>query len=425
MDRITRVRIQNVRAIASLELELSKGITVLIGENGAGKSTILECLELLRRAAEPNFLSQFYEIHRGMPALLRKGATSLTLGVTVEDDAGDLPRLDYDLTLAKQGAGARITNETLVIEEDESCGQPRTRVVRDEAEIRVYPPPSEVRSDPLPYQEDTWLRVFVNSLGNSDPLINSPHSTLPDWLFDRLRETLQAIEVHLGFDTRASWAARAYQRPESLRVGMTHRPATRLGLLGGNLANAWSELRNRPSDDWEHTLSLVRLGLGEQVDGVLTIPDAGGGNIYLALRFRGLDEPIFATDLSDGQLSWLAFVAMTQLNQGRSLLAIDEPELHMHPALLGRVMALLSAAEADTPTLVSTHADRVLSMLDDPAEAVRVCGLDGNRVTVARLDEAELPRWIEQFGDLGQIRAAGYLSRVVAGPPPRASEEAP
>lgn len=55
MDRITRVRIRNVRAIVSLDLELTQPITVLIGENGSGKSTILECLELLRRAADPNF----------------------------------------------------------------------------------------------------------------------------------------------------------------------------------------------------------------------------------------------------------------------------------------------------------------------------------------------------------------------------------
>jgi predicted ATPase len=412
MDRITRVRIQNVRAIASLELELSKGLTVLIGENGAGKSTILECLELLRRAAEPNFLSQFYEIHRGMPALLRKGATSLTLGVTVEDDAGDLPRLDYDLTLSKQGAGASIAKEKLTTTSNDPVRTPDSILARssDELVIRTGPPEEETILDLIGGYE-----VGFRPIGTADRVSlflqkHPPNALQPS--IDRLVAVLASIEVHLGFDTHASWAARAYQRPESLRVGTTHRPASRLSLLGSNLANAWSELRNQSSTHWDHSLALVRLGLGERVDGVVTLPDAGGGNIHLALRFKGLDEPIFATDLSDGQLSWLAFVAMTRLNQGRSLLAIDEPELHMHPALLGGVMTLLK--ELNAPVLLATHADQVLELVDDPVDALRVCSLEHDgRVSVSRLDAATMPRWLEEFGDLGRLRASGYLPQVL------------
>ena len=113
MDRITRVRIRNVRAIASVDLEVSRPLTVLIGENGSGKSTIVECLELLRKAAEPNFFQLLYTIHRGMPGLLRKGASALELGVVVEDDTGGQPRIDYAFTLAPQGAGAVVQAELL------------------------------------------------------------------------------------------------------------------------------------------------------------------------------------------------------------------------------------------------------------------------------------------------------------------------
>jgi len=425
MDRITRVRIKNVRAIEDVELVLGKPLTVLIGENGSGKSTILECLELLRRASEPNFMSQFYEVHRGMPALLRKGATSLTLGVTVEDDAGVLPRLDYDITFTGQGAGASLAAERFVIAPDGRRGVPEITLERFDREF-IMKPVQMTPDEATTYELHGSYKDGFYPIGTADLfnlVLTRPPPRAPVASIDRLVRALGGIETHLGFDTRASWAARAYQRPESMRVGMTHRPATRLSLLGVNLANAWSELRNRPSAHWEYSIALVRLGLGERVDNVLTIPDAGGGNIYLALRFEGINDPIFATDLSDGQLSWLAFVAMTRLNPGRSLLVVDEPELHMHPALLGRVMALLSSLENGASALVSTHSDRVLEMLDDPGDAVRVCGLDSNRVTVSRLDEAELPRWLEQFGDLGEIRAAGYLSRVVSRTPPAAPEK--
>jgi predicted ATPase len=69
-----------VRSIESLELVLGQPLTVLIGENGAGKSTILECLELLRNVGERDFVHRFHTVHRGMPGMLRAGATSLELG---------------------------------------------------------------------------------------------------------------------------------------------------------------------------------------------------------------------------------------------------------------------------------------------------------------------------------------------------------
>jgi predicted ATPase len=136
------------------------------------------------------------------------------------------------------------------------------------------------------------------------------------------------------------------------------------------------------------------------------------------VKRRDVKEPIAAADLSDGQLSWLAFVALARLGRGRTLLAFDEPEAHLHPALLGRVVDLLQTAGEDAPVVVSTHADRVLELLDDPASAIRVCSLEGdNRAVVAGLDRTELGRWLAQYGDLAALRASGFLKRVVAAPP--------
>lgn len=433
MDRITRVRIRNVRAIEALDLDLS-GLTVLIGENGSGKSTILECLELLRKAAEPTFFDQFYNLHRGMPGLLRKGAGSLELGVRVEDDEGRERSLEYAFELRSGGFAAVVEGERLRMgdvpretwpagsyEKIETSKQavagldarfaaagPFERASLQEELVRT-------RSELAERQRSVFTYDWFVGANDGKALLNVPLMPGPE--VARLRAALRGIEVHVGFDTRASWAARSYQRPESLRVATTHFPADRLSLLGFNLANAWSALRGQATTDWELTMALVRLGLGDRVDSVLVTPDMGGGNIYLAVRFVDLADPVYASDLSDGQLSWLAFVAMARLNKGRSLLAVDEPEQHLHPSLLARVVALLAQESERCTVLLSTHSDRLLGLLDDPADAVRVCGFSqAGTVEVSRLDRAELDRWLEEFGDLGQLRANGYLRRVLADP---------
>lgn len=397
MDHITRLRIGNIRAFAHLDLAISQ-LTVLIGENGSGKSTIIEALELLRKATEPTFFQQFYTIHRGMSGLLRKGASALKLGVVVEDSAGVRPRLDYEFELAAQGAGAVVHSERLLVGptgEDVAIRRGRAGgEIFDQGERKLVILPLEAMASD---------RLVISSFG----------SLPPQEAIGRLLDALRGVEVHLSFDTVAAWAARSYQFTLSMRGSVTLQPAERLNLLGFNLANAWSSLKNRDSAGWEHTMGLVRLGLGEAVDNVNIVADPAGGNVALAIKRVDMAEPIPAANLSDGQLAWLAFVALAQMNSGRSLLAIDEPELHLHPALLGRVMAMLSSLKG-APVVVSTHSDRVLEMLPDPASAVRVCALEpGGVASVTQLDADKLPRWLEEFGDLGNLRASGYLEHVL------------
>ncbi|MFL5356783.1 AAA family ATPase [Archangium sp.] len=54
---ITELRIEGLRTIEKLHLKLD-GLTVLIGENGSGKSSIIEACELLRRATSERFLGR-------------------------------------------------------------------------------------------------------------------------------------------------------------------------------------------------------------------------------------------------------------------------------------------------------------------------------------------------------------------------------
>lgn len=412
MDRVTRVRIKNVRAIESVDLELGHPVTVLIGENGSGKSTILECLEVLRKAAEPGFMAQLYAQHRGMPGLLRKGASALELGVVIEDDAGELPRIEYAFALAPRVAGAVVEYERMLVGPMTDAEKPFIALRRSASEGEMFDQ-NEGKLAPVPPDAMKPDHLVVASFG----------SLPPQKAIERLLRVLRGIEVHLPFDTDAAWAARAYQFSRSLRSTTMLLPAERLDLLGYNLASAWSELKNGSSEQWDHTRALVRLGLGEHIDNVVIRVDPGGGHVSLALTVQGLAEPIMAADLSDGQLSWLAFIALTRLNPGRALLAVDEPELHLHPSLLGRAVTMLTHLPGGAPVLLSTHSDRVLELLDDPADAVRVCVLHGSCAEVSRIDAAELPRWLEQFGDLGQLRAAGYLPRVLV-PTPAATSDA-
>lgn len=102
-DRITQIRIRGLRVIEDLTLDLD-GLLVLIGDNGSGKSTILEAFEILRLAAAPGSRFPDDPSRRFGPfeEWLRFGASELTLGVCVE---GQGQR--FECAAAKDPGGCR------------------------------------------------------------------------------------------------------------------------------------------------------------------------------------------------------------------------------------------------------------------------------------------------------------------------------
>lgn len=185
---------------------------------------------------------------------------------------------------------------------------------------------------------------------------------------------------------------------------------------GTNLPNAYHALRNR--DDWQDTLETIRLVVDEDIRDVLTPASASGGSIGLAVKYRTGTVPAFA--LSDGTLALLSLVAITALDGGdppRSLLVLDEPDLHLHSAAIRYVVTLLERCAKRHPVVVATHSDQLLDCLTEPARSIVLCDLDEHRhLRLRRPDAAQLERWLREYRGMGQLRAEGYDSLVF--PPP-------
>jgi predicted ATPase len=65
---LTRLRVKNFRLLRDVTIDLDPGVTVLIGPNSAGKSTILEVLDFLARCASGK-LEDAVVAHGGMESI--------------------------------------------------------------------------------------------------------------------------------------------------------------------------------------------------------------------------------------------------------------------------------------------------------------------------------------------------------------------
>ncbi len=251
---------------------------MLIGDNGSGTSTLIEALELLRKASQPRLLSEFSSVHGGTSALLRSGCTELTLCAEAVGDAG---ALRYSVTLALEGEWPVIAAESLDVGPFPPDSEPLHAILRNRERASAFDQ-AQGRLVETNVQSDQTMLAGLSSWPNQRAI-------------QRMHTLLAGIDVQLPVDTRPLWVYRERKWTSPLRESSTILRATRLNRLGENLANCFHTMKNELGiDHWRETMDLVRLGLGNDVRDVNVVSGASSGNVSLAVEFSGRSTPITA-----------------------------------------------------------------------------------------------------------------------------------
>jgi len=405
-DKITRLNISGFKSIDDLSIPLD-GLTVLIGENGSGKSTILDALLILASAASRlAHVPDAIETRFGrFEKVLRQGSSTLRFEIVVK---GAGPALKYGFAVHSAGAHAVISDEWLY-QGDIAATREEDLILSRAGEQ------SRFRT-----ADGSWATFSIGAQALSAPYIGIGGSAG----LQRVTSALEGIDVQPPFDVRPIWQQKELRVTDGPRWPAPVEPAPRLERFGTNLASVYQQLRNAGGETWERTLSAARLGLGDGLRDIRMNP-TGRGAIELELVFASFPGfPLAAESLSDGQLAYLAFIALCESPGPRTVLAIDEPELHLHPSLLARVVWMLEEVSNKCPVILATHSDRLLDALESPSQCVVLCELDEQRRTrLSRADGESLLRWVDAYGGLGRARSEGYERQIfsVAESIPKAS----
>jgi predicted ATPase len=403
MPRLREIRVRGLRTLEDVSLELDR-LTVLIGENGTGKSSLLEALRIIGSIPSEQWMMKLRHFHAIAHALRRE--SPLALNVRFEDDGDDYV---YAITLRR---------DVLAVEHEMLTKIPRGHSIVEAAKLR---------SDELePIFARVGERIVRSSFAELGPGVNFPSEVpvITVWAkgpnapapMQALVRLLAGIEHHLSFNVTAAWAVKQNNGNVPMREPVLMEPARRLEMFGDNLANAYHALKNdMPSEHWQETVEILRLGVGPDLEDV-NIAAQGGGYAYIYVTIRGVGR-IPAFHLADGILAYMAFVAMFRLDHGRELLAFDEPEAHLHPALLARVVSSFEGAAERYPVVVASHSDRLLDALTQPIASIVVCELAaGHRTRLRHLDKEEYEKWRDVYSGVGQLRAESQLESILAEP---------
>jgi DNA replication and repair protein RecF len=122
--QLSRLRVENLRNVAALELDLGAGLSLFVGPNGAGKTSILEGAYLLSHAQS---------FRSGPPdALIQRGAEQLTLAASVTRHSGPIRiglARSHDGWQAKVNGLAAPTLGSMLREYALACFEPGSHVL--------------------------------------------------------------------------------------------------------------------------------------------------------------------------------------------------------------------------------------------------------------------------------------------------------
>jgi predicted ATPase len=393
---LERLRIKNFKLLRDVDVEFTMNApTVLIGPNACGKSTVIEVLDFLARCASDG-LQRAVTAHGGMAAIRTIGAkgsaeisTSWVFVTMTESEVKQRWKLTWKIELGvSPGGQVLLLSESLTDGERQLLATPEDggRVVYNE--LKRDEPPSripgtralafETHADPRRY-EGLW----------------------------RLKRLVGEIRVLGALSSIPSWAAASTERA-SPRDAMVISTESYVGREGIGLANALYNLQTEHADAWAKLERAFRAEF-PFVKRIVFPPDPGGSRISFAVedeRFPA--RRVFASEMSDGMIVFLCLLSLVLHPQQGAALALDEPDAHLHPSALRRLMALAGERYGRRCLIIVTHSNALLDELRDPVKSIRIVEATPQGARIRRLDAESLNAWRTEY-TLSELRQTGLL----------------
>jgi predicted ATPase len=394
---IQRLQIKGFRSLRDVTWAPGK-LNVIIGPNGSGKSNLLRALSLLRRSAHGE-LAESVLRQGGIGPLLWDGQEQ-ELGWIVKTDPvssnldADREALTYELLLRQLGSTSayRVEYELLGNYYRKDRGEktdPYKFLERRPGHAVTF----EVQERTLAAHEgsvpddQSLLSLVAGPFGN--PIVLAFRDRLASW----------GIYHDLHVDQNAPIRQPAVARLEK-----------RVAADGQNLIPVLHTLYSSSRDFRNDVDQAMRAAFGEDFED-LTFPPAADQRVQMRLRWRSLKSAQSAADLSDGTIRFLLLLAILANPEPESLIAIDEPEVGLHPGMLPIVAEFAREAAQRTQVILTTHSPQFLDAFREEPPTTTVAHWVDGETRLSVVDGEELARWLEAYS-LGALFRSGELEAM-------------
>ena len=373
--RIEQIEIKNYRVFRDVKLTKLPPMTVIIGANGTGKSTLFDVFSFLKDALAGNAASAVAR-RGGFRELVSRGERG-PIGITIKFRESGGRLATYILNVMDRHGRVVVEREVLRYRWGRSgrpwhfvdFGYGRGLAITNEYDEEKHP--IEQWEE---YKLDNPSTLAIKGLGQFQKfrVVSEFRNLIENWYVSNF---------HI-----------ADARP-SAEAGYAEHLSTR----GDNVAQVAQYLYENHPDEFNRVLAAMRTRV-PGVDAVEAKPTEDG---RLVLRFRdgSFKDPFIARYVSDGTIKMFAYLVLLHDPNPHPLLAVEEPENQLYPSLLGELIEeFRDYARRGGQAFVSTHSPDFLSgaKLDEIYWLEKVDGFS----VVRRGSDSPLLRDLVEEGDL-------------------------
>ena len=372
--KIESISLTNYRLFREATLEKLPATAVVVGANGSGKSTLFDVLSFLKEALAEN-VAHAVARRGGFRELVSRGESGpVGILMRVRNDSGNT--VDYLLQITQKKRRPIVEQELLVFF-DRS---------RDIESMRV-----------LTVMQGKGIAKFQQGESDSEWVTRDVDLKDPSALaikgLGQFKEFRAAAELS---ELLESWHISDFHIQDA-RPSTDAGYAEHLSACGDNVAQVAHYLHEHHPDRFLRILDIMRA----RVPGIASIEAKPTVDGRLVLRFQdgNFEDPFIARYVSDGTIKMFAYLILLHDPKPHPLLAVEEPENQLYPALLRELAEeFRDYARRGGQVFVSTHSPDFLNgaKLEEIYWLVKKEGF----ATVRRASESKLLRDLYAEGDL-------------------------
>jgi predicted ATPase len=365
---LEELRLLNFRAFGTARLRFSD-LTFLVGRNGAGKSSLLDAIELLREALTDNLENALdrrggiLKVRRVSAALGRPSRLGIAVVFALRFPSGRQTRAIYGFELyGESGTPSYEVREWLRLHPDGASSFKRRGDAFDAAQgTGVSPPPGN---------------LVLPLIGRSD--------SVREAVYEAIRR-MRTYDLLPGALT------------EALRIGQ----GTNLESTGANAGDALKAIEGTEDHRWvvRHLTALTPGLIDVRTEVVL-----GRRVLIFTQEQQNIRHDYDASQVSQGTLRGLGVLLALRQQPTPALVLIDEVENSVHPSALA---VLLDAAESSKDRVRIVFTTHSPELLDHPAasgDRLRVVDWRDGTSSVYRLNA-------ETSAAVGEVETVGSMLR--------------
>ena len=386
--KILSLDIEGFRSMKKVHWK-ANDLNVVIGPNGAGKSNLLRFLELMSISAQAR-LGKYIQYLGGMEPLVWDGQANhliyqLKMLPITEKKERQSDSLSYELELARLGQSSayRIERERLAYDSQSKVAKPFVERLRLNGWIRDKTGQSLKAEEEMMSEEESLLSIvpFI-----ADSLIYQFQRQLASW----------KIYHDVSVDREAP-----------IRQSVVTRTERRVDPDGQNLITVLHTLYTENRDFRYDLNAAMRTAFGNDFE-ELMFPPAADQRTQLRVMWKSLQRGQSAAELSDGMLRFLLLLTILASPSPAPLIAIDEPEMGLHPAMLPIVAEYAITAAEKAQVILTTHSPQFLNAFTETQPTITVAICEQGKTHLKNLNAQALDYWLQEYS-LGTLFISGEL----------------